>query len=106
MANSVRFYLTHLEDREKLVFTQFKESVAFASIHFLQIEYILIELYRRLYIAHFDRDVIAPINLHAHECTVTEMQSGANNEGSHPGLGHETFAAHVGVHGREHVCAD
>jgi hypothetical protein len=76
VANPVRFYLIDLEDREKLVFTQFQESVAFAAIHFLQIEYILIKLYRRLYIAHFDREVIASINLHAHECTVTEMQSG------------------------------
>jgi len=58
------------------VFTQFQESVAFAAIHFLQIEYILVKLYRRLYIAYFDREVIAAINLHAHECTVTEMQSG------------------------------
>jgi hypothetical protein len=76
MANPVRFYLIDLEDREKLVFTQFQESVAFAAIHFLQIEYILIKLYRLLYIAYFDREVIASINLHAHECTVTEMQSG------------------------------
>src|SRR5205085_1349521 len=106
MTNPVRLYLTLLKDREKLVFTQFQESVAFTAIHFLEIEYILIELYRRFYIAHFDCDVIASINLHAHECTVTEMQSEANNEGSHPGLSHETFAEHVGVHGREHVCAD
>jgi hypothetical protein len=76
MANPVRFYLVDLEDREKLVVTQFQESVAFAAIHFLQIEYILIKLYRRLYIAYFDREVIASINLHAHECTVTETQSG------------------------------
>src|SRR5690349_10461870 len=103
MANPVRLYLTHLEDREKLVLTQFQESVAFTAIHFLEIEYILIELHRCLHIAHFDRDVIASINLHAHECTVTDIRSGANNEGSHPGLSHETFAEHVGVHGREHV---
>src|SRR4026209_506169 len=106
MANPVRLYLTHLEDREKLMFTQFQESVAFAAIHFRQIEYILIKLYRRLYIGYFDREVVASINLHAHECTLTEMQSGANDERSHPGLSHETFAKHVGVHGREHVCAD
>jgi len=77
MANPVWFYLIDLEDREKLVFTQFQESVAFTAIHFLQIEYILIKLHRRLYIAYFDREVIASINLHAHECTVTEMQLGS-----------------------------
>jgi len=76
MANPVRSYLSDLEDGEKLVFTQSQESVAFAAIHFLQIEYILIKLYRRLYIAYFDREVIASVNLRAHECTVTEMQSG------------------------------
>jgi hypothetical protein len=76
MANPIWFYLIDLEDREKLVFTQFQESVAFAAIHFLQIEQILIKLYRRLHIAYFDREVIASINLHAHECTVTETHSG------------------------------
>ena len=75
MADPVWFYFVDLEDREKLMFTQFQESVAFARIHFLQIEYIFVKINRRLYIAHFDRDVIASINLHAHECTVTEMQS-------------------------------
>jgi len=76
MASPVRFYLIDLEDREKLVFTQFQESIAFAAIHFLQIQYILIKLHRRIYIAYFDRAVIASISLHAHECTVTETQSG------------------------------
>ena len=76
MANPVLSYLIDLEHREKLMFTQFQEGIAFAAIHFLQIEHIFIKLYGRLYIAHFDRDVIASINLHAHECTVTETQSG------------------------------
>src|SRR6476619_601738 len=67
MTDPVRLDLLDFENGEKLVLTQFHESVAFAAIHLLQIKDILIKFHRRSDIIHFDRDVFESINLHAHE---------------------------------------
>ncbi len=74
MTNPIRLDLLHFENGEKLVLTQFQKSVAFATIHFLQIKDVFVKFYRRFYIIHFDREVIASVNLHAHECIVTELE--------------------------------
>ena len=76
MADPVRSNLIDFKHGEKLMFAQLQESVAFAALHLLEIKYIPVKVHRRLYIANFDCDVIATVNLHAHECTVTGMQSG------------------------------
>src|SRR5438477_5484294 len=78
MTNPIRLDLLHFENGEKLVLNQFQKSVAFATIHFLQIKDVFIKFYRRFDIVHFDCEVIASINLHAHECIVTELQYLAN----------------------------
>src|SRR5262245_2822011 len=58
--------LVDFENCEELVITQFEESVAFAATHLLEIENILLKGHCLLNVIHFDRNVIAPINLHAH----------------------------------------
>src|SRR5436309_1491379 len=93
MANAVWSNLVDFEHGEKLMFTQLQESVAFAAIHFLQIKHILVKPYRCLYVAHFYSDMIASKNLHAHECTVTEMLSGGEYERPYARLSHQTPAA-------------
>src|SRR5438132_10357231 len=78
MTNPIRLNLLHFENGEKLVLTQFQKSVAFATIHFLQIKDVFIKFYRRFYVIHFDREVVASINLHAHERSeehTSELQS-------------------------------
>src|SRR5436190_2686853 len=45
---------------------EFEERIDFSFIKFLQIEDVLIEGNRLLYIIHLDGEVIAPIHLHAH----------------------------------------
>src|SRR6266496_1140197 len=74
MTNPIRLNLLHFENGKKLVLTQLQKSVAFATIHFLQIKDVFIKFYRRFYVIHFDREVVASINLHAHECIVTELE--------------------------------
>ena len=43
-----------------------EEGVAFAFIHLLEIENVLVERDRFLYVAYFDGNVVAPVNLNAH----------------------------------------
>ena len=56
--NSVDF-----EDREKLVLAELEEGVAFALLQLFEIKNILIERDRLLDVIHFDRDVIAAVDL-------------------------------------------
>jgi hypothetical protein len=56
----------HFENGEKLMLTQFEERVAFAATHLFQIENVLVKCHRLHDIIHFDRDMIASIDLHAH----------------------------------------
>src|SRR5213596_1704473 len=93
VTNSIRLNLLHFKNGEKLVLTQLQKSVALATSHFLQIKDVFIKFYRRFCIIHFDREVIASINLHAHECIVTELQYPREYERSHPGFRHQTPAA-------------
>jgi hypothetical protein len=51
------------------VFTEFEERVAFAAIQFFEIENVFVKRDRLFGIVHLDRDVIASINLHAHDVT-------------------------------------
>src|SRR6266480_76996 len=106
MTDPVRLNLLHFENGEKLVLTQFQKSVAFATIHFLQIKDVFIKFYRRFYVIHFDREVVASINLHAHECIVTELEYAREYERSHPGFRHQTPAANDGLPRDQHAGAD
>jgi hypothetical protein len=54
------------ENREELMVTQFEERVALAAVHLFEIENILVKGHRLLNVIHFDRDMIASIDLHAH----------------------------------------
>src|SRR2546430_16404870 len=56
--------------------------------------------------AGLDCDVIAAINLYAHECTVTEPERRGEYERSHPGFGDQTPATDDGVSRRQHGGAD
>src|SRR5436309_3604067 len=97
MTDPIRLDLLDFENGEKLVFTQFQKSVAFATIRLLQIKDVFIKFYRRFYIIHFDREMIASINLHAHECIVTELEYRREYERSHAGFRHQTPAANDGL---------
>src|SRR5262249_22290174 len=56
----------HFENGEELMVTQFEERVALATAHLFEIEHILVKGHRLPDIIHFDGDMIASIDLHAH----------------------------------------
>ena len=60
MTDPVRLDPLDFEDGEKLVLPQFQKGVAFATIHLLQIEDILIKSHRRFDIIHFNREWLHP----------------------------------------------
>src|SRR6266508_4504207 len=57
----------HLENREELVFAEFEKRVALAAVQFFEIENVFVKRDRLFDIVDFDRDVIASVNLYAHE---------------------------------------
>jgi hypothetical protein len=59
----------HLENREELVFTEFEERVAFAAVQFFEIENVFVKRDGLPDVIHLDRDMIASVNLHAHDLT-------------------------------------
>jgi hypothetical protein len=46
--------------------TQFEEGIALTAAHLFEIEYVLVKRYRFVDVVHFDCDMIASIDLHAH----------------------------------------
>jgi len=66
VAHICALHLFHFENREELVLTQFEKGVALATAHLFEIENVFVKRHRLLDIIHFDRDMIASINLHAH----------------------------------------
>jgi hypothetical protein len=56
----------HLENREELVFAEFKKRVALAAIQFFEIENVFVKRDRLFDVVHLYRDMITPINLYAH----------------------------------------
>ncbi len=48
---------------------EFEKRVAFAALHLFEIENIVVKRDRVFDIAHLNRDVIASVNLHAHDVT-------------------------------------
>src|ERR1051326_3651224 len=58
---ALRFF--DVEDREELMLTEFEEGVSLAFIELLQIENIFIERDRFFDVIHFNRDMIAAVNL-------------------------------------------
>src|SRR5437588_9445978 len=106
MTDAVRLDLLDFENGRKLVLTQLQKSIAFATIHLLQNEDVFIKFYRRFYIIHFNREMIASINLHAHECIVTEPEWPREYERSHAGFRHHTPAANDGLPRHQHAGAD
>src|SRR5436309_9986420 len=54
------------ENRQELMVTQFEERVALATTHLLEIENILIKRHCLFNVIHFDSDMVASIDLHAH----------------------------------------
>src|SRR5207244_10949113 len=94
------------EHVEELVLSQFQKRGAFATFHLLQIKDILIKFHRRSDIIHFNRDVVASINLHAHECIVTEPEYRREYERSHPGFRRQTPASNDGLPCHQHAGAD
>jgi hypothetical protein len=49
------------------VFAEFEKRVALAAIQFFEIENVLVKRDRLFDIVHLDGDVIASVNLHAHD---------------------------------------
>src|ERR1700736_2910558 len=56
----------HFENGEELMFAELEKGVAFAAVHLLETENVLIKRDRLLDVVHFNRDVIATVNLYAH----------------------------------------
>ena len=63
--------LLYLENGEELVLALFKKSVAFAAVELLEIEDVFVKRDRLFDVIYLDRDVITPVNLHAHYLTYT-----------------------------------
>jgi hypothetical protein len=66
MAHVCSLNLIDFENRQELMVTQFEERVALAATHSFEIEHILVKRHRLFDITHFDRDMIASIDLHTH----------------------------------------
>src|SRR5438874_3225535 len=62
----VRLELLHFENGQELMLAELKKRIALAALKLLQVEYILIELYRRLHIIHLNGQMVTSINVHAH----------------------------------------
>ena len=62
-----RMQLFYFEDGEELMLAEFEKGVAFAAVEFLEIEDVLVKRDRLLDVVHLDGDVIAAVNLHAHQ---------------------------------------
>src|SRR3979411_631337 len=56
----------HFENGEELMFAELEKGVAFAAVHLLETENVLIKRDRLLDVVHFNRDVIATVNLYTH----------------------------------------
>jgi hypothetical protein len=54
------------ENGEELMVAQFEERVTLPTTHLFEIENILVKSHRLLNVIHLDRDMIAPVDLHAH----------------------------------------
>jgi hypothetical protein len=54
------------ENRQELMVTQLKERIALAATHLFEIENVLVKGHRLLNVIHFNGDMIASVNLHAH----------------------------------------
>jgi hypothetical protein len=67
MAHVRGLHFFHLKNGEELVLAKLEKRVALAPIQFLEIENVLIKRDRFCDVVYFYRDVIASINLHAHE---------------------------------------
>ena len=57
----------YLENGEKLVLAEFEKGVALAAPHLFEIENIFVKRDGLFDVVHFNGDVIASINLHAHK---------------------------------------
>jgi hypothetical protein len=52
---------------QELVLAEFEKGVAFTFVQLFEIENVLIKRHRFLNVAHFDRNVVAAVNLYRHE---------------------------------------
>lgn len=66
MSLSILLQLLHFENGEELMLAEFEERVTLAAVEFFQIEDVLVKRDRLSNVVHFDRDVIAAVNLYAH----------------------------------------
>src|SRR3977135_2621523 len=73
MPHSIRLELFHFEDGEELMCAELEEGVTFSLVEFLKVEYILVKGDRLLHVIHFDGDMIAAVNLDAHEIAPTSQ---------------------------------
>src|SRR5437588_1530119 len=66
----IRLEFFHFKDGQELMLAQLEERVPFAALQLLEVEHILVEFYRRLHIIDLDGQMVASVNLHAHDNTV------------------------------------
>ena len=66
MPHAVGLHFLDFEHREELMLAELEERIAFSFVKLLQIENVLVERDRLLHVIHFDGDMIASVNLHAH----------------------------------------
>ncbi len=70
MLGAIWLHVLRFEHGKELVLAQLKEGVAFAFIKLLEIEDVLVERDCLLYIAYFDGDVVASVNLNTHSAKI------------------------------------
>ncbi len=70
--------LGNLEEGEKLVLPQRKEGVSFPPVEQPQLEDILVKSNGLSLVAHLDRDMLAPVDLDAHEVILREPGAKGN----------------------------
>src|SRR6266403_4731062 len=66
VAHPAGMQFVHFENGEELMLAELEKGVAFAAVHLLEIENVLIKRDRLLDVVHFNRDVITTVNLYAH----------------------------------------
>jgi len=66
MSHPAGMQFFYFEHGEELMFAELEKGVAFAAVHLLEIENVLIKRDRLLDVVHFNGDVIATVNLYTH----------------------------------------
>jgi hypothetical protein len=72
-----------LEHREELVRAEFEKSVTFAFVEFFEVENVLVKRDCFCHVSHFDGDVVAAIDLHAHKFFRANVRCQAQLDGDY-----------------------